>query len=1222
MSSTYNSVSTSVDAQAHSSREDDLGRNNNHLSNTPFDSSLLSPYNHSHTISNSASPSNIANSTPGESLSEYSNYQPSEFSEVDDPFFGVDFDAGVHRIDSLPSGLLGVAYQAEGFDHTLPDLPPQAEEKQSSETLTASTYPLSPKLTSIPNTPSPRSEAHDTKNKTTISQHELTTELHNSRFQTFTPQVPTHHTTIQLTPDHSGSSHTSAEGVGPSEMARFETGHNDSQWGSQQAQQPAAFMQASGNYGDADTSSAFNGQYSTQPLHSGSEATAMRDDEGAWRSNEKTGQAGLDPERRKQIADMQVPNLKEQDLQRRLDEKNFQVESWRSQAGGSSDGGDGRDDSYFNFNNQSWTEGHRRPQPEEDTDIAPVDDAASIRENRLVEGQVYYNFDAAPTQSDMEILKNQPRHWSDAPSLPYMTETHFQPATANDAIRRYNVNAETMSLASRQATWGTRRRSEPSLADFEAVADGSFLKKLAISKPKDGNRHRQNSIFDQGLDRLANIVRSRGNSNSNSAALKRNRSHQNFSEQAADPSSSRHNSQGTLAPPAPNYNRRQTPSVTTAFAAMTGPLAAVGATHTHNRGGSVSGVPTSPKTSPTHLGFVGSVIKRARSRSDISTQEKTGSFGGLAGMWRGQGGPPVANLASPPMDAEVKKSHPQPQLQAQLQHETHDQDDDDEEDDDQADENDIKVESEQEPIVPNYEGFKSHVRRLNPDMDSRYNWLVSRIAHQQEIRYKNLLDLRVKHSQAIMSRNCGAGRHCITLGGSATLLDAKGNPRELERNSSGLQLVTDFSGALSDDSNPGEGALTDETFPAGVPMPPSRNLPAEFECQLCFKAKKFQKPSDWTKHVHEDVQPFTCTYDKCKEPKSFKRKADWVRHENERHRHLEWWICQVDDCRHPCYRKDNFLQHLVREHKLPEPKQKTKAAIKKARLTEPAWIMLEQCHHETQNKPQDEPCKFCGKTFNTWKKLTVHLAKHMEHISLPVLKLVEVRNVDANTIISPVEQILTPVTPIDARKMESASPFNMNSISPHMPMVPQFTSGYDQPAYYPTSGPAPQYGIHASMQHNVAYAQNPLYPSFDVQQMGQPRGFGSIDANSLNNINHGRGFGSIDSNFSHTKVEQSRGFGSMDSGFSNNVPDHPYHTHQPSGYTMPHNFATTAPPVSGYQAPNMLGISDDAYGFDPISVNGGQNFQQVPMSRAHESSSSYGHSPHNVAQNVPYYGHQ
>lgn len=96
----------------------------------------------------------------------------------------------------------------------------------------------------------------------------------------------------------------------------------------------------------------------------------------------------------------------------------------------------------------------------------------------------------------------------------------------------------------------------------------------------------------------------------------------------------------------------------------------------------------------------------------------------------------------------------------------------------------------------------------------------------------------------------------------------------------------------------------------------------------------------------------------------------------------------MDNCTHVCYRKDNFLQHLVREHKLPEPRQKPEAAIEKTRLTEPAWIMLEKCHHETTNHPQNEPCKFCGETFSSWEKLTSHLAKHMENIASPVLRLV------------------------------------------------------------------------------------------------------------------------------------------------------------------------------------------------------------------------------------------
>jgi hypothetical protein len=1210
MSSTYNSTSASVDA--HSSRElvDDLEPNNT----DQFGNHLLSPYNHSQTLSNSASPSYNIIDTPGESLSEYSNYQPSDISEINnDPFFGVDFDAGVQRIDSIQS-TLGNGYQSAELSRTVPEPHPQVENDLSSETYTVSTYPLSPIHSSIPNTPSPRGVTNDLKSKTTISQHELTTGLHNSRFQTITSLAPANPTTIQLTPDQSGSSHTSAEGLEPSIMNRLEQSPRVtiSQWGSvQQHSQPNVPGQPN-HHQHASSANEFGGYLPDQTAARGSEVLASRDEDGLWKRNVATGQGGLDPETRKELSNEELPSLKQQEEQRRIDIKNMEVQEWRSQAGGSSDAEEEpSDQSYFPITNTMWDQnqgpGTRQTHPEEDNDIAPVDDAVSIHENRLVEGQVYYHpKDGAFNNADVQLM-SQSRHWSDSPTVPQIMTTLFQqPESSSEAMRRWNANADAFSIASRAATWGTRRRSEPSLADWESVADGSFLKRLSITKSKDEGRPRQNSsIFDQGLDRLANIVRKRSDSK-----LKRARSTQNIPAEAQNMPHPRNNSQGTLAPPphTPSFGPKPTTNINTAFAAMAGPLVAVGTSHA--RSGSVSATATSPK-SPLHLGFARSVIKRARSRSELTSHERAAQTG-IAGLWRGQGGPPVANLSSPPIETEVK----QPELQ------DHDEDDDD--DDEQGDEGEFKIESEQEadPIVPNYEGFKAHVRRLNPDMDTRYNWLVSRIAHQQEIRYKNLLDLRVKHSQAINSRTCSAGRHCVAQGGNATLLDAKGDPRDSERNPAGLQLVTDF----SDDSNPGEGALTDETFPSGVPMPPTRNLPAEFECQLCFKAKKFQKPSDWTKHVHEDVQPFTCTYDKCKEPKSFKRKADWVRHENERHRHLEWWICQVDDCRHPCYRKDNFLQHLVREHKLPEPKQKTKAAIKKARLTEPAWMMLERCHHETTSRPQDEPCKFCGKSFATWKKLTVHLAKHMEHISLPILRLVEVRNVDAHTIISPVEQILTPVTPISGTKMESNSPFNMNSISPYVPLgasrskpigtnFPQST--FDQRNYYPTSSASTGYGMQAPMPQEVPYNQNNMYANnFDVHQMGQPGGFNSIESNNIGHMDQSRAFGSMDSNFSQPKVEQTRGFGSMDSSFSHGMPDPNYDSHPNPPYSMPHNFSGP-PAVSGYQNSNMLGISDAGYDFG-MTVHAGQSFQQVPMSRAPGSASSYEHSP----QNVPYYGHQ
>jgi hypothetical protein len=80
----------------------------------------------------------------------------------------------------------------------------------------------------------------------------------------------------------------------------------------------------------------------------------------------------------------------------------------------------------------------------------------------------------------------------------------------------------------------------------------------------------------------------------------------------------------------------------------------------------------------------------------------------------------------------------------------------------------------------------------------------------------------------------------------------------------------------------------------------------------------------------------------------------WVLHENEQHRLLEWWIC---------------------------------------------------------NKPQDEPCKFCGKNFTSWKKLTDHSASHMKRISLSVLNLVCQQLTDESKIIGPIEPAPQPTSP-------------------------------------------------------------------------------------------------------------------------------------------------------------------------------------------------------------------
>ena len=1113
MSSTYRSTYTSASFKSHllGSHEpaDRLGPNNCHSSSAESESTRISSPNYSQTFSNSTSPSNLPNSTPGESLPEDSNYQLSELGNTDDEFLGVNFDAGVHRVYSIPATLLlgGADYQSSGLDQSLADLPPYPENGLSFQGL----------------------------NKSTASHDEYNSGQH--RLRPLTPPSQLESTTGNSMSETSGHSQMRAQGSYPSTMVGPHISNPlvDHEWEEAQTPfEPSSLIQSDDHYKGASLSDYHGHAFPVLSGEQDSEAVGLQTDKKRWEASERIGPAGLGPEERKAIADMELPNLKEQEETRLLEEKNNEIKKWIPGAMGDSE--------------------VKVDAPADGRDILPVDDAASIRENKLVEDQVYFNFkNTAQTEADLKLMQ-QSRHWCDPPAVPYMASTELQPATSEEAMKKWQANADTFSFVSRVATWGTRRRSEPSLSEMNAFLDGSFLKKLSISKQKEPERNRSTGIL-----RLASIVRNK----KDGSRRKRSRSPENAASSRYEAGSS-------------SINKMTAPSLNTT-------PAVVGTIQKHV--GSNTPARASPKSPTPHLGFPRNIMSRARSRSELSNGDKMAASG-IVDLWRGQGGPPVPSLTTPPLDV----SAPTPRVDG------YDHDEDDDEDDEQADENDIEIKSEEqlEPILPNYEGFKAHVRHLNPNMDlSDCSWLVSRIGRQQEARYKSLLELRVAHIRAAMAHSCPNRNLCKA---HSPLLDVKSYPLKQENVMPDLQVVTEFP-----DDSISEGALTSEAFPPGVPIPPIRSLPAEFECPLCFKSKKFQKPSDWTKHVHEDLQPFTCTFSKCKEPKSFKRKADWVRHENERHRRLEWWKCEVNDCGHTCYRKDNFLQHLVREHKYSEPAQKTKAAIKKANSMDPAWEMLERCHHETPIKPQSEPCKFCGKTFSAWKKLMVHHAKHMEQISLPILRSVEVANVDANTIISPIDQNPTPVTPIGGPKMEPYSPYLIDNVPSHTsPMVPQFTS----PSYIPPTTSPAMYGTSAQIQ-DVDYNQTTIFMnSHDARQISQAQNFNYLDPRFIGNMNPANTYMPTGQSFSSSLSGQ--GFG----------------TSQATGYSIPTSYSSGAPTIPGYQIPYSINVTDPTlYDLDTaVAPNTGTNLQPVQGSRLQGGAPTYGYPQQNGSRNGPYYG--
>ncbi|KAL8948186.1 MAG: hypothetical protein Q9222_005602, partial [Ikaeria aurantiellina] len=781
------------------------------------------------------------------------------------------------------------------------------------------------------------------------------------------------------------------------------------------------------------------------------------------------GRAGLDPQARQQVDDTEVPNLKDQAENEHLALKIADVEDWLAHSDTGSDAGGnlsppprpqptGRrrarstgDRTLTKENlitlgnhppsaadmhipgpglviNEESDDGDWGMEEDdgdflgEDTDSLPDSPPAMIGiedpKGNVPEAVPEQQFNSPPPLYRAKVWQD-PLYDSTNPG----SGVKMQPVTSNEAIMRFQQRAGDLETMSRAATWGTRRLSE---SDLEGLFHRFSFKNNDDGKEK---ADRRGSFFEAAA---AKILPKRGQS-----ILRRKESESN-KQQPHRPSVAEHKKMDSfgsrkekesLAVPIPQRRpslgkRPKSPRIDTgsAVAAMAGQIAAIGAA----QGGSTTATGTASPTGPWK-----NVIRRNRSRSDLQPNQSSGN---LADLWTKQGGPPMPTLAAPPPPTPPQKEEkPAP---------VEDVADMDEDEDDEVDEKGVTIDLSirAEPLIPTMEGFRTNVRRLNPRLPP---FLVERIAQEQLRRYKKLIDFKVKHAQALATGKCPSNKHCIELGGEPTYLPSKASSKEAAELPqtgfaiAGVEQSEDDANALA------EGVVTPAQFPPGVPMPPVKRLPAEFECSLCFKVKKFHKPSDWSKHVHEDVQPFTCTFQSCAEPKSFKRKADWVRHENERHRQLEWWMCNMHDCAHKCYRKDNFVQHLVREHKLPEPKVKTAKAGKpavrgpssqKARANkgdmddsadelDQVWRLVDDCRHETPKNPKDEPCKFCGNVCNSWKKLTVHLAKHMEQISMPVLNVAKAKEVTPETIISPIEQRSSQNT---SNSPIGQSPFNQN----------------------------------------------------------------------------------------------------------------------------------------------------------------------------------------------------
>lgn len=447
---------------------------------------------------------------------------------------------------------------------------------------------------------------------------------------------------------------------------------------------------------------------------------------------------------------------------------------------------------------------HLRPLP------AAVEATPTV--NQVKEGQVYINPNASAIDTrDMELLMlgtGMLRLENDAPVSQAIVTANHGGMTSNFAMEQYRKAADNFSMLSRRATWGTTRRMSDT--DIEGGRRESLLKRLSIKKEAEGGEKKP-GLFNRA------VALARKTSQSRTAnKLKRNRSDAGINSGSPLAYHQRNISASLVPPPAPSSERRRSrsPAVPRLETNM-GDLLMPSNHPYHSRRASAGNI--SPTSS-----IVGDFVRQIRSRSRSKSDSNRGC--GIAAQWQREGGPPVVT-PSPRDDGGPATVSAQGDSDADYEEEFR-----------RVVDGDHLVPNLHLKIEPTMDGFRQNILVLNPNIKS---YLVDRFVHQQSARYKGLLKKRIDHEAACQNGKCSSGpKFCLKMGGQAYPLASKTKGRN-----SKVANIDDGS-----DSNP-ENKLGQENFPAGIPMPPTDRFPAELECPYCFVVKKFQKPSDWTKHI-------------------------------------------------------------------------------------------------------------------------------------------------------------------------------------------------------------------------------------------------------------------------------------------------------------------------------------------------------------------------------------
>ena len=746
-------------------------------------------------------------------------------------------------------------------------------------------------------------------------------------------------------------------------------------------------------------------------------------------------------------------------------------------------------------------------------------------------------------------------------------------STSMANVMTYQRQAAEWDNKSITATVGSRKT-------IESIYDGISIKDLSLSERK--GRERGATLGDK----LRNLVPRRSSSKLSIKKQDHSPTDSPTEEKFTDSSHKRSMSTSSLMPPEGDSTSNQLYNV----AVDTNGYLTTGDRRS-------SEIPeTSGANSPLTR------LKRSFSKGDKRKSfTESGSTPHIVGLMRREGGPPVSTALVSPL-------HDHSSLDDFVTDPTvGDEEDEEDDDDDEVDSENNLGRSAKEfrgdlsiqtiDITPDFDGFKQHALSMYPDMEP---FLAVRVAQEQIRRFKDLKGHKIRHAQDVHKKQCASGKHCPALGGRPSYLPARGNNKG-EKNQ--IFRMEGYRGI----DEPG---VTPTRFQHGVPEPPVEQLPATFECSLCYKERReMNKPSDWTKHVHEDLQPFTCTFRTCAtEKKSFKRKADWVRHENECHRHLDEWRCSFPECQHVCYRSDNFSQHLIREHKVQDFKNKTRGSITSKIKAQPIPQFGQEeeiaklhrtCRSASTAKPESEPCVFCKAVSPSWKKHQVHLSKHMEAIALPILGLIAREEVTPDTIVSPIKReqvsLMTRSTTISdvisTNDPQALTPYSTNGSSFHRGS-PASQSPLGVPLIPTEAAQFPPYLVGTTAFSTALIAsQSPIdMPAFTTQHMSSPMDDGS--------------YGQLDYGVTHTGYPDLDTYHHTEPGFQrDSTPLYDNRPHMqsltPSNHNTPNSYPSTH--VRGSPAHSQL---HPLASFPTPDQNSGTEYAHSPHSTASQHHSA------------------